>query len=75
MNRYKNFSGASNVDAYEIEVDSIKVKFKDGVIYVYTIQSVGAHNLARMKQLAVAGQGLNGFINRFVRKAYASKYR
>ena len=73
MERYANRGGDSNVLAYEIEQSSIKVQFGDGSIYLYTGQSAGTANLERMKQLAIAGQGLNSFIGRVVRKSYASK--
>ncbi len=75
MERYANRGGDSNIVAYEIEQSSIKVQFGDGSIYLYTSQSAGAANLEHMKQLAKAGQGLNSFINRVVRKRYASVLR
>ena len=75
MERYSNRGGDSNVAAYEIEQSSIKVQFRDGSIYLYTSQSAGVANLEHMKQLAKAGQGLNSFISRVVKKAYASKLR
>jgi hypothetical protein len=75
MERYANRGGDSNVVAYEIEPSSIKVQFGDGSIYLYTSQSAGAANLEHMKHLANAGQGLNSFIGRVVRKGYASKLR
>ncbi len=73
MERYTNRGGDSNVFAYEIEQSSIKVQFRDGAVYLYTSQSAGAANLEQMKRLANAGQGLNSFIGRVVRKGYASK--
>lgn len=75
MERYANRGGDSNVVAYEIDQSSIKVQFGDGSMYLYTAQSAGASNLEHMKHLARAGQGLNSFINRAVRKGYASKLR
>ena len=73
MERYKNLSGQSNVSAYEIGSDSIRVKFKDGSVYLYTSASAGSGNIATMRTLAGAGSGLNSFINTNVRKNYASK--
>jgi hypothetical protein len=73
MERYKNLGGQSGVDSYEIASDSITVKFKDGAVYLYTNASAGVQNIERMKSLAVAGSGLNSFINTTVRKSYASK--
>jgi hypothetical protein len=40
---------------------------------VYTNASAGGANIAEMQRLALAGRGLNGFINTTVRKLYASK--
>ena len=74
MESSKNLSGQSGVAAYEIESDSIKVQFKDGHVYLYTYASANSGNVERMKSLAVAGSGLNSFINTSVRKSYASKW-
>jgi hypothetical protein len=75
MERYKNLGGNSSVIAYEIGNDSIKVQFSDGSVYLYTYQSAGLSNIEQMKVLALAGKGLNSFIMRNVRKAYAAKLR
>lgn len=40
---------------------------------LYTYTSAGSHNIEEMKELATRGEGLNSFINRHVRKKYASK--
>ena len=73
MEQYKNRGKDSDVTGYEIGDDWIKVQFRDGWIYTYTNQSAGQEAIERMKRLAVAGQGLNGYISRSVREAYASK--
>jgi hypothetical protein len=73
MQTYANFSGRSNVVGYETGAGSIAVHFKDGSTYLYTDASAGADNIARMHTLAEAGQGLHSYINRYVRKGYASK--
>ena len=75
MERYKNLGGDSNVIAYAIETQSITVQFRDNSVYLYTNGSAGANNIERMKELASNGQGLNSFINRVVKKKYASKLR
>lgn len=75
MERYKNLGGNSSVIAYEIEPDSITVQFNDGWLYLYTTQSAGSGNVTEMHHLAAAGQGLNSFISRVVRKRYARKWR
>ncbi len=73
MERYLNLGGDSGVVAYQIGHDSIEVQFSDGKIYLYTVQSTGPSNIETMQRLAVAGQGLNSFISRVVKKGYASK--
>ena len=75
MERYANRGGDSNVAWYEIDATSVSVQFNDGSIYLYTYQSTGSANIEHMKQLARSGQGLNSFINRSVRKAYARRLR
>jgi hypothetical protein len=75
MEPYKNLGGDSDVVAYEIGSDSITVEFRDGAIYVYNYQSTGKTDVEQMKTLAVAGQGLNGFISRVVGKRYAAKLK
>lgn len=75
MERYANLGGDSGVVGYEIGNDFIRVQFSDGSIYLYTYTSAGADNIEQMKRLARNGQGLNAFINRHVRKAYARKER
>jgi hypothetical protein len=75
MERYRNIGGDSGVYAFEIGIDSIKVQFSDGSIYLYDYSSAGSHNVEKMKTLARRGDGLNTFINTTVRKAYAAKIR
>ena len=75
MERYANRSRNSGVVAYEIAADSITVKFRDGDKYLYTQQSAGADNVEHMKQLAIRGEGLSGFISATVRDQYARKFR
>ena len=73
MQRYENLGGDSGIACYEIGPGTITVQFDDGSIYLYTDQSTGAANIAEMQRLANAGQGLNSFISRVVRKRYAQK--
>lgn len=75
MEQYKNLGGDSGVVAFEVGPDSIKVQFRDGSIYLYNYQSTGKDNVEHMKGLAAGGVGLNSFISRVVRKAYAAKLR
>ena len=75
MERYKNLGVNSGVSAYEIGAESITVQFSSGAVYLYTYKSAGSSNIEKMKSLAVAGKGLNSYINRYVKKYYESKLR
>ncbi len=75
MERYANVDGDSSVAGYECTADAIMVEFTDGSQYLYTHASCGADNCERMKELAAAGEGLNSFIMRHVRKGYERRLR
>jgi hypothetical protein len=45
MTPYKNLGGRSGIVAYESAVDSITVKFKNGMKYLYDSGSAGAANI------------------------------
>lgn len=75
MERYRNVGGDSGVAAYSIEEGAITVQFNDGWHYEYTNQSAGAANISEMQRLARAGQGLNSYISKVVRKGYSRKWR
>jgi hypothetical protein len=63
MERYKNLSGDSGVESFEIGPDFIEVQFHDRPSYMYTDQSAGRDNVEQMKHLARAGRGLSTFIS------------
>jgi hypothetical protein len=73
MIAYKNLGGDSGVSAYNILESSIEVRFRDGMIYLYTYQSAGREMIENMKRLATAGTGLNSYISRTVKKRFSSK--
>jgi len=75
MKLYANRTGQSGVYAYEIGSDNIHVKFRTGSTYVYDYASAGSSSVEQMKSLAIAGSGLNSFINSYVKHKYAYKYR
>ncbi|RQQ32296.1 hypothetical protein DF118_12770 [Burkholderia stagnalis] len=75
MDQYKNLNGDSGVIAYEISDDAIKVEFKDKSLYLYNYSVPGRHHVDSMKKHAIAGRGLNGYINSDVRKQYAARLR
>lgn len=75
MPAYKNLSGKSNIEAYEITDNSITVQFKSGRYrnYLYDSNRPGKQIVDKMKELANQGYGLNSFIvttvkSRFIRK-------
>lgn len=70
MPDYNNFSGQSNITAYQIEEDRILVQFRNGEIYTYTYDSAGVDNVEEMKRLAQSGGGLNAFITQNVKYDY-----
>lgn len=71
MQRYLDIDGDSNVEAYDIGPDYIRVKFYGTPkIYQYSYQKAGRENIETMKGLARSGEGLNSFINRSVKKLY-----
>jgi len=73
MKQYKDLDGDSGVFGYETGADFIRVQFKDRSVYLYTYASAGNYNIEKMKSLAEAGDGLNSFIMRNVRKKYEKK--
>jgi hypothetical protein len=75
MERYSNLGGDSNVTQFEIGPGSIVVEFGDGSRYLYDSMRPGAGDVAELQRLARAGQGLNSYIGRFIRKNFARKLR
>lgn len=73
---YKNRSGTSGVAEYEIQEDSIKVRFHPSrSIYVYNNIHPGVFHVQQMKRLALQGLGLGTYINENIGKNYARKER
>lgn len=68
MTPYRDWDQDSGIKAYELGSSYMDVAFKDGAIYRYTSVSAGQANIDRMIVLARAGDGLNQFINRAVKK-------
>jgi len=73
MQRYRNSGGDSGVVAYDIDAGQIIVQFRNGERYLYTEDSAGAANIARMQALAQAGHGLGSFISQHVYDRYVRK--
>jgi hypothetical protein len=75
MLKYKNLSGDSKVSKFHIEKDSVKVRFADHSIYLYSNQSADPANVSKMKTLALAGKGLGTFIDANVKDRFARKIK
>lgn len=75
MQPYLNASGQSGVRGYAIGSNYIDVYFSTGALYRYTYASAGSTAIENMKRLAVAGSGLNSYINRYVKSNYAARLR
>jgi hypothetical protein len=73
MKKYENKAGNSGVEGYETGADYIIVKFKDGILYLYTDEVTGRNNVEQMKLLAAKGLGLSTFISKHVKSKYAAK--
>lgn len=73
MVTYKNLNNNSGVAAYALGKDSIKIRFKEGPVYLYTNKVTGSNNIRQMKKLAKEGRGLSTFISTVVKNKYAEK--
>jgi len=79
MEIYKDIDNDSGVASFEIDDDSITVKFKEAnklghTTYKYSNRKAETNNIEQMKKLAILGDGLNAFINKNVRKEYDSRW-
>lgn len=72
MELYKNLGRDSGVHSYQLGDHFIKVKFKSNPkVYIYNHIKPGQQHVAAMKQLAVAGHGLQTYINKHRSAGYA----
>jgi hypothetical protein len=74
MERYKNLSGNSGVEAFELADDAITVKFRGGATYLYDYAVTGRAEVELMKSLAREGKGLSTYISRVVHNKSAHKF-
>ncbi|MCD6212759.1 MAG: hypothetical protein J7J02_07225 [Sulfurovum sp.] len=71
MQKYKDIDHDSNVESYEINDTSITVWFKGTAKpYTYSYDIAGVSHVEKMKQLAIAGDGLNSYIMLNVKYKY-----
>ncbi|WP_433638177.1 hypothetical protein [Kluyvera georgiana] len=75
MTVYQNRGHNSGITQFETGTNSITVYFSDGSAYLYNATAPGVQMVAEMTQLAHSGEGLNSYINRYVRANYAAKIR
>lgn len=71
MRKYADLNNDSGVIGFKISATSITVWF-DGSAkpYTYSYSLAGQHHVEKMKQLAIAGDGLNAYINYNVKSKY-----
>ncbi len=76
MTPYRNINRNSNVEAYEIDGNSITVRFMSGRWrnYLYNSSRPGAAVVERMKALAMQGHCLNSYISTTVRSNFERKW-
>jgi len=71
MEKYRNSGRDSGVSSYEIGNDYITVKFSGSFrTYRYSCKKAGQQHVETMKILAKSGNGLNSYINRYVKNLY-----
>ncbi|WP_447729273.1 hypothetical protein [Pseudoxanthomonas suwonensis] len=73
MQPYRGSDGDSGIVAYECGPDWIEVRFRHGGTYRYDARHPGVDHVLEMQRLAEAGDGLNTYINRFVRDDYSAR--
>ena len=56
-------------------IQGFQIRFKHGGTYLYTYASAGPRAIEAMKQLAARGNGLNTYLNKYVRNRYARRLR
>lgn len=72
MEKYRNLSGRSGVESFQIGMDFIRVRFSgDPTIYVYDYEKPGSDDVEQMKILAIGGRGLSTYISQHVRSQYS----
>ena len=72
MTRYAG-GNASGVAAYAYGPGWIHLRFHHGGAYRYDDRRPGAEHVLEMQRLADLGEGLNTYVNRYVRDNYARR--
>ena len=63
MKKYIELNGDSGIAAYEYSDSAIRVQFKTGKVYQYSLSKIGAIHFNAMVKLADSHDGLNAYIN------------
>jgi hypothetical protein len=72
MQRYSDIDRDSGVREFEIHDTLIIIIFSgSSKTYTYSYQSAGKHHIEQMKRLALAGEGLNAYINKNVKHKFS----
>lgn len=76
MRPYGDYNGTSGITGFAIDTDDnyIEIEYGNSGIYTYRKANVGEVNFAVMKALAIAGNGLNSYINKNVRGRGVKRY-
>ena len=73
MQPYGSPGNDSGIVAYACGPHWIDIRFRHGGMYRYDDRHPGALHVMQMQRLAEAGDGLNTYINRYVRDDYAAR--
>lgn len=71
---YKNVGGKSPILKFELEKDAVNLRYASAA-FRYTNQSAGPANIAKMKTLALAGKGLDTFVQANLKDRFERKIR
>lgn len=64
MKPYENQTGKSSIQAYQLYLDAIKIRFANGSVYLFTHENCGEENITELKHFAQLGDGLQRFIKK-----------
>lgn len=67
MKNYGNTDKASNITAYEIGANYIKVKYNSNSVDTFSYDKAGRNHVELMKSLAESGSGLKRYISKYAR--------
>ncbi|MGN6417912.1 MAG: hypothetical protein ACTHMC_10500 [Pseudobacter sp.] len=73
MEHYLNKSGTSPITRFKIEAQKVTVWYNDDTSYTYSYARAGQPIVDRIKELAIAGEGLATYISRQAKFLYDHK--